>query len=76
LKNESYQNRYDDYLKIDLRAGIKIYQGKITHEFAMDLQNVTNNNNILMQSYDKNRNTVKYEYQSGFYPMALYRILF
>jgi hypothetical protein len=76
LKNESYQNRYDDYLKIDLRAGIKIYQGKITHEFAMDLQNVTDNNNILMQSYDKSRNVVKYEYQSGFYPMALYRILF
>jgi hypothetical protein len=76
LKNESYQNQYDDYLKIDLRAGIKIYQGKISHEFAMDLQNITNNNNILMQSYDKNRNIVKYEYQSGFYPMALYRILF
>ncbi|MDR2409954.1 MAG: TonB-dependent receptor [Bacteroidales bacterium] len=76
LNNKSYQNRYDDYLKIDLRAGIKIYQGKITHEFAMDLQNVTDNNNILMQSYDKSRNVVKYEYQSGFYPMALYRILF
>jgi hypothetical protein len=76
LRSESYQNRYDDYLKIDLRAGIKIYQGKVTHEFAVDLQNVTNNNNVLMQSYDKSRNVVKYEYQSGFYPMALYRILF
>ena len=76
LKNESYRNRHEDYLKIDLRAGIKLYQGRITHEFAMDLQNVTGNNNILMQSYDINRNTLKYEYQSGFYPMALYRILF
>jgi hypothetical protein len=76
LRSESYQNRYDDYLKIDLRAGVKIYQGKVTHEFAVDLQNVTNNNNVLMQSYDKSRNVVKYEYQSGFYPMALYRILF
>ncbi|MDR0605104.1 MAG: TonB-dependent receptor [Bacteroidales bacterium] len=76
LKDASYENRYDDYLKIDFRTGVKIYQGKITHEFAVDLQNVSDNKNILMQSYDKSRGVVKYEYQSGFYPMALYRILF
>jgi hypothetical protein len=76
MKKVSYDNRYDDYLKIDLRTGVKIYQGNITHEFAIDLQNVTNNNNILMQSYNKSKGVVKYEYQSGFYPMALYRILF
>jgi hypothetical protein len=76
LKSESYRNRHDDYLKIDLRAGIKLYQGKITHEFAMDLQNLTGNSNILMQSYDRSRGIIKDEYQSGFYPMALYRILF
>ncbi|MDR2466212.1 MAG: TonB-dependent receptor [Prevotellaceae bacterium] len=76
LKAESYRNRHEDYLKIDLRAGIKLYQGKVTHEFAMDLQNLTGNKNILMQSYDKSRGIIKDEYQSGFYPMALYRILF
>jgi hypothetical protein len=76
MKKASYDNRYDDYLKIDLRIGVKIYQGNVTQEFAIDLQNATNNKNILMQSYNKSKGVVKYEYQSGFYPMALYRILF
>lgn len=72
----SYNNRYPDYFRIDLRLGIKHNAKRYSQELAIDLQNLTNHNNILMESYDATKNEVYYVYQTSFYPMALWRINF
>jgi len=72
----AYENRYPDYFRIDLRFGFKQNKKRFTHEFAIDIQNVTAHNNILNESYDKKTKSIEKNYQYGFFPMALYRINF
>lgn len=72
----AYQNRHDDYLRFDLRIGIKTNGKHLSQEWAVDLQNLTNSQNIFRQTFDAATGTIKNEYQTGFYPMFLYRIRF
>ena len=48
----------------------------INQEWALDLKNITNHQNIFMQSYDPANNSIHTDYQQGFFPMFLYRIQF
>jgi hypothetical protein len=73
---KAYTLRYPNYFKLDLRAGYKINSRKLTQEFALDVQNVTNQKNILSQSYDPTTKSAKDEYQLGVFPMILYRVQF
>lgn len=72
----AYENRYSDYFRVDLRFGFKQNKKRFTHEFAIDIQNVTAHDNILNESYDKQTKSIEKNYQYGFFPMALYRINF
>jgi len=74
--SKAYEDKFDDYFKIDLRIGFKINGKKINQEWALDLQNVTNNKNIYKQSYNPRTQDLSYDYQTGFFPMFLYRIHF
>lgn len=72
----SYDKRYDDYFRTDLRLGYKINHKKFSQEWAIDLQNIGNYQSIFMESYDLKKNEVYQIYQQGFMPMFLYRIHF
>ena len=72
----AYENRFDDYFRADLRIGFKMNMKKFTQEWAIDFQNITNNQNIYKQTYNPRKQSVNYDYQTGFYPMFLYRIQF
>ena len=74
--SEAYEDKFDDYFRIDIRIGFKINGQKINQEWALDLQNVTNNKNIYKQSYNSRTHNISYDYQTGFFPMFLYRIQF
>ncbi len=71
-----FKERYDDYTKIDLRISYKLNWKKISQEWALDLQNVSNNQNIFQQTYNVPEQKIKTDYQTGIYPMFLYRIRF
>jgi hypothetical protein len=49
---------------------------KSSMEFALDLQNVTNHQNIFAQGYNKYTNAIAYEYQLGFFPVPMFRYTF
>jgi hypothetical protein len=49
---------------------------KSSIEFAVDLLNVTNHQNIFAQGYNAKTNTVSYEYQQGFFPVPMFRMTF
>jgi hypothetical protein len=72
----AYRNKYDDYFRTDLRLGVRMNKDRFSHEFAMDLQNITGYRSIFMEGYDGEKDEAYFVYQQGFMPMLLYRIRF
>ena len=61
----------DDEIKLDNSKNKKLSQ-----IISLDIQNVTNHQNVFSQSYDRQRNTTNYTYQLGLFPNLLYKIQF
>ena len=67
------------YFRTDLRVSYKWNRPKVSHEFALDLINIFNTQNILGQAYDPgagNGTNVRFEYQLGFLPLFYYKLDF
>jgi hypothetical protein len=76
FENRAFENQYDPYFRTDLRLSYNINRKKVSHQFALDFQNVTNNQNVFAERYNVRTNTITTEYQQGFLPDIQYRILF
>jgi hypothetical protein len=74
--SNAYNSRYPNYFRLDFRFGFRQNKKNFSNEFAIDIQNITNHQNILRESFDDKKNIMEYDYQYGFFPMALYRITF
>jgi hypothetical protein len=72
----SFNERYNDYFRTDLRISFRVNHKRVSQEWALDLQNITNHRSIFMESYDPQEHEVYQVYQQGFMPMMLYRIHF
>ena len=72
----AYNQRFKDYFRADLRLGYKIAGAKVTQEWALDVQNLTDRANPFGRRFDAETATVSTINQLGFYPMFLYRITF
>ncbi len=73
---ESYKTRYDNYSKIDIRIGFKMNSKRFSQEWALDIQNLTNNKNVFQEGYNPQTQKIQTDYQTGIFPMMLYRIRF
>jgi hypothetical protein len=71
-----YTQRFNDYFRCDVRISFKQNLGKVSQEWGLDLQNVSNYKNIFAQQYNKYSESVAMVYQQGFMPMMMYRIHF
>lgn len=74
--SRTYTDKYKDYFRCDLRIGFKQNFGKVSQEFGLDLQNVSNHKNLYSEQYNTQLHEVATIYQQGFMPMMLYRINF
>jgi hypothetical protein len=74
--SKAYANKYKDYFRCDLRIGFKQNLKHVSQEWALDLQNVTNNQNIYSEQYNNQSRSISTIFQQGFLPMMLYRINF
>ena len=72
----AYSHKYKDYFRTDLRIGFKQNMGKVSQEWGLDLQNVTNHANLFSEQYNNQLQEVTTIYQQAFMPMMLYRINF
>ena len=77
------ENRYNDqqfsnYLRFDTRFGIRLNSAKrkLSHTFYLDIQNVTNKENVFIQRYNRVMKQVGIVNQVGFFPDILYRLQF
>ena len=78
-----YENSYKEhgpvYFRLDSRLSFKLNMKRVSQEWALDIQNMTNHKNVFNQEYYTNeagKADVRYNYQQGFFPMFLYRLNF
>ena len=77
-QSNAYSENYDPYFRLDLKFGFVVNskKRKFSQRFYIDLQNLTNNENIFTKRYNNRTNDVNTVLQSGFFPDLLYRIQF
>ncbi|MFN0048529.1 MAG: TonB-dependent receptor [Cytophagales bacterium] len=73
--------QFQDYVRWDLRLGIRINALKLTHELMIDLVNVLNIKNPLALTYapdptKANVSPIQINYQLGFLPLLYYKVDF
>ncbi|MBL7964680.1 MAG: TonB-dependent receptor [Flavobacteriales bacterium] len=78
VDEEAFSLRYDPYLRLDVKMGMRINSGKgrVSHQFFVDLQNVTDRQNIFVMRYNPVTDRINPVYQNGFFPDFMYRIQF
>lgn len=68
--DKAYDKQVSNYFRMDFRIGLIFQRSKTTHEFALDISNITNHKNVYREKYNKTY------YHQGFFPMGLYRFNF
>jgi len=76
LVDQSYSERHKDYFRIDLKLSFRMSLGKTEHEYALEIQNLSNQKNVFQQVWDPVNKKMRTDYQQGFFPMFMYRIYF
>lgn len=76
LENEAFSKQFPVYLKADIKVGIRVEGIRVSQEWQVYIENVTNNKNVLMQSYNRTSHTIENQYQMGLFPMVYYRLYF
>ena len=74
--SEAYEKRFPDYFRLNGRITFRLNRSSFDHEWGLDLQNMTNRENIFIQNWDSNKKQAVTHYQMGFMPMMTYRIYF
>jgi hypothetical protein len=69
IENEAFEQQNATYFKPDVKFTIrKSFRRRMALEWALDLQNVANHNNVFLNWYDKNTNREHPVYQNGLLP--------
>lgn len=76
IESEAFSVRQDPYFRTDLKIAYRKEYAKTTLEIALDLQNVTNNQNVFTKTYNPRTNTIVTQYQQGFFPVPFVRFTF
>ena len=77
-ENLAFSEQNDPYFRLDIKFGVKInsIEKKRSHQLYIDLQNVTNNDNIFGRRYNRLTNDINRVDQIGFFPDIGYRFQF
>ncbi len=76
--SKPYSEQYDGYFRLDLKLGMKFNSKtkKRSHQFYVDFQNVTANENVFSKDYNRLTKVVNQKNQIGFQPDFGYRYNF
>lgn len=75
-ETRAFTEQFSNYFRADLRIAYKISNSKISQEWALDIQNISNHENPLNQILDLNKSEIKTINQLGIFPILQYRIIF
>lgn len=74
---KAYTDKIEDIFQVDLSISYRINKPRATHEFFLNLVNLTNNKGKLTEYYNENEpNSVGHVTQFGIFPNLLYRVYF
>ncbi len=73
---DAYESKQDDYFRMDLKFTYTLNKPRFTHQFVLDIQNITGQENIFKENYNISTGNFSYEYQQGFMPNIQYRLIF
>jgi hypothetical protein len=76
LDDQAFAAQAPAYFRTDVRLGVRQNFRRVSHEFIVNLQNVTNHQNVLFLSYNPRFNDIVERYQLGFFPVFQYKIMF
>jgi hypothetical protein len=74
--DRAYEERLPSYFRTDFRIGFKQNRKRFTQEWAFELRNIFNTQNILTRQYNPSTGKVEDLYQIGIFPVPLYRLQF
>lgn len=76
IQNERYEMSLKDYFRSDFGISYTINRPKVAHTISFDVQNLTNNSNVMYKYYDPEHNTLETQYHLGIMPILNYKIEF
>ncbi len=76
LDDVAYSEQFDPYFRLDLKLSYSLEGKKATQKFSVDLQNLSGQENVFSQSYNRLSQDLNTRYQLGFFPDIQYRVLF
>ncbi|MBP6793726.1 MAG: TonB-dependent receptor [Saprospiraceae bacterium] len=78
LNPDAYSGFYDNYLRMDVKVNYTFNskKRKLSQTLSLDIQNVTNNDNVFSQKYDNQSQAIRTTYQLGLFPNVVYKLQF
>ena len=76
FSEQSFDKQFNTYFRLDFKLTYRRSGKKITQEWFLDIQNITNQQNVFIQAYDVLKKSVVTQYQLGLFPNFNYRINF
>ncbi len=76
FNEQTYDKQFDPYARLDFKVTYRRSGKKITQEWFIDIQNITNRKNIFLQGYDVSKGKITTQYQLGLFPNFNYRVNF
>ena len=73
---QAYEQKLADYFRMDFRIGFRLNEKRITQEWFIDIQNLTNRRNVATNAYSPVAQNILTTYQLGWFPLMQWRILF
>ncbi len=77
-EDKAFSKTYPEYLRLDVKLGFRLNSKskKMSHQFFVDLQNITNRENVFVDRYNRVTDRINTVYQNGFFPDFMYRVQF
>ena len=75
-ESRAYSLQYPEYFRMDVKPGYRYNSKRVTHEFSVDIQNITKHDNVFQQTYDITNERLKTDYQLKFFVIPQYRLMF
>lgn len=76
LEDKAFSEQQPAYLRADVKLAYKKEYRKSTLEVALDMQNITNHQNVFSQEYDAKAGKIITVYQQSFFPVPMVRYTF
>lgn len=78
LSSDAYSDFYDNYFRMDIKANYVLNspKRKISQTISLDIQNVTNHDNVFSQNYNDLQQSINTTYQLGIFPNLVYKVQF